>query len=74
MEVLALPAAARTGPSLGRPEAPETVLGHPAGTPEALKALRRQALELPPSPGVYLMMDEAGTVIYVGKAKILPRR
>jgi excinuclease ABC subunit C len=39
-----------------------------------LKALRSLALELPSSPGVYLMKDGAGTVIYVGKAKILPRR
>ena len=29
---------------------------------------------LPDSPGVYLYLDEAGTVIYVGKAKKLKRR
>ena len=29
---------------------------------------------LPDSPGVYLYLDEAGTVIYVGKAKRLKRR
>ena len=39
-----------------------------------LEALRRQALALPNSPGVYIMKDAEGTVIYVGKAKILPRR
>lgn len=39
-----------------------------------LEALRSQAQALPESPGVYLMKDAEGTVIYVGKAKILPRR
>ena len=36
--------------------------------------LRRKANELPLLPGVYLMMDSAGTVIYVGKAKKLKNR
>ena len=41
--------------------------------------LKEKALNLPLKPGVYLMMDREGTVIYVGKAKeepgesILPR-
>ena len=39
-----------------------------------LEQLRQQALALPASPGVYLMKDGEGKVIYVGKAKILPRR
>ena len=39
-----------------------------------LDQLRLQALALPQAPGVYLMKDAAGQVIYVGKAKILPRR
>ena len=26
---------------------------------------------LPTSPGVYVMLDKTGTIIYVGKAKIL---
>lgn len=39
-----------------------------------LDQLRQQALSLPASPGVYLMKDGEGQVIYVGKAKILPRR
>lgn len=30
--------------------------------------------ELPPSPGVYLFLDDAGGVLYVGKAKDLRRR
>jgi excinuclease ABC subunit C len=29
---------------------------------------------MPESPGVYLMKDAAGNVLYVGKAKVLPRR
>ncbi|UQZ87907.1 excinuclease ABC subunit C [Deltaproteobacteria bacterium Smac51] len=39
-----------------------------------LEQLRQKALSLPNSPGVYLMKDENGEVLYVGKAKILPRR
>jgi len=29
---------------------------------------------LPEKPGVYKMLDETGTVIYVGKAKVLKNR
>ena len=36
--------------------------------------LKEKALSLPLKPGVYLMMDQAGTVIYVGKAKNLKNR
>ncbi len=36
--------------------------------------LREKANELPLLPGVYLMMDKSGTVIYVGKAKKLKNR
>ena len=36
--------------------------------------LREKANALPLSPGVYLMMDKTGTVIYVGKAKKLKNR
>ena len=36
--------------------------------------LREQANALPLAPGVYLMMDKSGTVIYVGKAKKLKNR
>jgi excinuclease ABC subunit C len=39
-----------------------------------LEQLRQKALSLPQSPGVYLMKDAGGAIIYVGKAKILPRR
>lgn len=39
-----------------------------------LDQLRQKAQSLPNSPGVYLMRDRDGRVIYVGKAKILPRR
>ncbi|MDR2386594.1 MAG: excinuclease ABC subunit UvrC [Deltaproteobacteria bacterium] len=45
-----------------------------AGSAEALKRLRSLALDLPNSPGVYLMKDQGGRVIYVGKAKVLPKR
>ena len=36
--------------------------------------LKDKAHSLPLKPGVYLMMDKAGTVIYVGKAKALKNR
>ena len=36
--------------------------------------LREKANELPLAPGVYLMMDKTGKVIYVGKAKKLRNR
>lgn len=36
--------------------------------------LRQKANDLPLLPGVYLMMDRGGTVIYVGKAKKLRNR
>ena len=36
--------------------------------------LEQQLQELPDHPGVYLMRDEAGTVIYVGKATSLKSR
>jgi excinuclease ABC subunit C len=35
--------------------------------PEELK-------KLPDRPGVYIMKDEAGTIIYVGKAVVLKNR
>ena len=36
--------------------------------------LREKANQLPLAPGVYLMMDKTGQVIYVGKAKKLKNR
>ena len=36
--------------------------------------LRQKANDLPLAPGVYLMMDKTGQVIYVGKAKKLKNR
>ena len=36
--------------------------------------LRQKATDLPLAPGVYLMMDKTGKVIYVGKAKKLKNR
>lgn len=36
--------------------------------------LREKALALPLQPGVYIMMDKQGEVIYVGKAKALKNR
>ncbi len=42
--------------------------------PTGAEVIRRAAAGLPPSPGVYLMKDRWGKVIYVGKAKRLRSR
>lgn len=36
--------------------------------------LKKEAKKLPLSPGVYLMKDKSGTIIYIGKAKKLKER
>ncbi|XOV75837.1 MAG: hypothetical protein ACFHWZ_02190 [Phycisphaerales bacterium] len=41
---------------------------------ERLSRLLRKARDLPKSPGVYLMKDHKGVVLYVGKAANLPDR
>ena len=41
---------------------------------EQLKKLKKKAAQLPATPGVYLMKDSKGQVIYVGKAKALKNR
>ncbi len=41
---------------------------------ELSQLLRDKLEELPPKPGVYIMKDEAGKIIYIGKAKILRNR
>lgn len=38
------------------------------------RELKDKVLSLPLSPGVYLMMDKSGTIIYIGKAKKLKNR
>jgi excinuclease ABC subunit C len=43
-------------------------------TPERLARLSVKARALPANPGVYLMKDAAGVVVYVGKAARLPDR
>lgn len=43
----------------------------PAARNARFRALARQA---PESPGVYVMRDRTGAIIYVGKAKILKNR
>jgi excinuclease ABC subunit C len=40
----------------------------------ATESIRRKVSELPHKPGVYLMRDRFGTVIYVGKARDLRKR
>ncbi len=46
----------------------------PSVTPLSRAQLRRRAMRLPVSPGVYLMKNSKGEIIYVGKAKALKNR
>ncbi len=41
---------------------------------EKKKELRRKAMKLPLLPGVYIMHDKTGEIIYIGKAKALKNR
>lgn len=41
---------------------------------EKLQYLRTKALSLPINPGVYIMKDSHGKIIYIGKAKVLKDR
>lgn len=43
-------------------------------TNEHLKALRQKAMSLPLLPGVYIMKNKSGDIIYIGKAKKLKMR
>src|SRR4051812_46132240 len=62
--------------SEANPELPDPTQEDPSG-PDETPGLRRAAArvrEFPQTPGVYLMKDSAGRVIYVGKAKNLRAR
>ncbi|MBR0510276.1 MAG: excinuclease ABC subunit UvrC [Clostridia bacterium] len=39
-----------------------------------IEELRKKAMALPEQPGVYLMKNAAGEIIYIGKAKVLKNR
>lgn len=41
---------------------------------EKIAELRKKAMALPLSPGVYIMRDKGGIIIYIGKAKALKNR
>lgn len=41
---------------------------------EKLPQLRKKAMSLPEKPGVYIMKNSAGKIIYIGKAKVLKNR
>ena len=59
-------------------EDPKDEVGAPAENPQAVATGVGVILEylktLPSSPGVYRMLDSAGDVIYVGKARSLKAR
>ncbi|MFZ0130969.1 MAG: excinuclease ABC subunit UvrC [Desulfobacterales bacterium] len=63
--------AENTGPPAASP-APD-VSGGPPGR-QSFAELRAMLPHLPGAPGVYIMRDAAGTVIYVGKARSLRKR
>src|SRR5208283_1266867 len=46
----------------------------PVSLRRGVRAIRAHWKHAPPGPGVYRMLDEDGTVLYVGKAKSLRRR
>ena len=41
---------------------------------EKLSLLRKKAMNLPLTPGVYIMKNKSGKIIYIGKAKALKNR
>ena len=41
---------------------------------ERIRRLREKSMKLPLHPGVYLMRDKTGKIIYIGKAKALKNR
>lgn len=41
---------------------------------EKIKALREKSMKLPKTPGVYIMKNKQGKIIYIGKAKALKNR
>ena len=45
-----------------------------ANQSESIKALRKKVVALPAEPGVYLMKNKDGKIIYIGKAKNLRKR
>ena len=53
------------------PFVPETAAGTQQ---EHIKELRARAMRLPLHPGVYIMHDKTGEIIYIGKAKALKNR
>ena len=51
-----------------------TTLNRILNRPESIKELRKKVLTLPYEPGVYMMKNKEGKIIYIGKAKNLRKR
>ena len=58
----------------GLPSAEIERNGHKMCDSDIISQLREKAGSLPLTPGVYLMKDGAGRIIYVGKSKALRNR
>jgi excinuclease ABC subunit C len=52
----------------------ETDIAHAADREKAMENIRHKLALLPDQPGCYLMKNSEGTIIYVGKAKVLKNR
>ncbi|WP_246042389.1 excinuclease ABC subunit UvrC [Cohnella pontilimi] len=52
----------------------ETDIAHDADREMAMENIRHKLALLPDQPGCYLMKNSEGTIIYVGKAKVLKNR
>lgn len=69
------PSGAGAAPETQAPEPQEPRVPKPLSEAAARNArFRAVARQAPEAPGVYLMRDSGGTIIYVGKAKVLKNR
>lgn len=49
-------------------------LQHPGGIQHGISIVKAMSKQMPPTPGIYKMLSQDGSLLYVGKAKNLPKR